>query len=167
MTETLHQLAALLQARDDLDVRIAALTGRSARPGDIGEFIAAQVFDIELAGTGIQAGYDGTFRSGPNAGRTKQRGNVIPNGQVHRAVGQVMNYLVALDEDRIRILDQHGIDVRRAAATVIIGHPDFQAGIQEEKINEALRTYGSHLARVEVITYKQLLDGATRALSLN
>ncbi|MFI5486056.1 hypothetical protein [Micromonospora echinaurantiaca] len=70
MTENLHQLAALLQARDDLDARIAALTGRSARPGDIGEFIAAQVFDIELARTAIQAGYDGIFRSGPLAGRT-------------------------------------------------------------------------------------------------
>ncbi|MFG2052845.1 hypothetical protein ACGFI9_02340 [Micromonospora sp. NPDC048930] len=70
MTEALHQLAALLRARDDLDARIAALTGRSARPGDIGEFIAAQVFDIELAGTAVQAGYDGIFRSGPLAGRT-------------------------------------------------------------------------------------------------
>ncbi|MGV9806800.1 Shedu anti-phage system protein SduA domain-containing protein [Micromonospora chersina] len=98
---------------------------------------------------------------------TQQRGNVIPNGQVHRAVGQVMNYLVALDEDRTRILDQHGMDVRRAAATVIIGHPAFQSGIQERKVNEALRTYNSHLARVEVITYKQLLDGASRALSMN
>lgn len=70
MTEALHQLAALLRARDDLDARIAALTGRSARPGDIGEFIAAQVFDIELANTAVQAGYDGVFRSGPLAGRT-------------------------------------------------------------------------------------------------
>ncbi|WP_412819117.1 hypothetical protein [Micromonospora sp. MS34] len=63
-------MAALLQARDNLDARIAALTGRSARPGDIGEFIAAQVFDIDLAGTATQAGYDGTFRSGPLVGRT-------------------------------------------------------------------------------------------------
>ncbi|MFG2169469.1 hypothetical protein [Micromonospora chersina] len=70
MTETLHPLEALLRARDDLDARIAALTGRPARPGDIGEFIAAQVFDIELAPTAIQAGYDGIFRSGPLAGRT-------------------------------------------------------------------------------------------------
>ncbi|MEW2475122.1 Shedu anti-phage system protein SduA domain-containing protein [Micromonospora gifhornensis] len=96
---------------------------------------------------------------------THQRGSVIPNSQVHRAVGQVMNYLVALDEDRSRILDEHGIDVRRASGTVVIGYPGFQPGIQEQKINEALRTYGSHLTRVEVITYKQLLDGATRALS--
>ncbi|MET7749022.1 hypothetical protein [Micromonospora sp. NPDC005367] len=63
-------MAALLRARDELDARIAALTGRSARPGDVGEFIAAQVFDIELADTAVQAGYDGVFRSDPLAGRT-------------------------------------------------------------------------------------------------
>ncbi|MFD6563864.1 hypothetical protein [Micromonospora profundi] len=67
LTETLRQLAALLQARDELGARIAALTGRSAQPGDIGEFIASQVLDIELADTAIQAGYDGVFRSGPLA----------------------------------------------------------------------------------------------------
>ncbi|MEU7933635.1 hypothetical protein [Micromonospora echinofusca] len=70
MTETLRQLATLLRTRDELDARIAALTGRSARPGDVGEFIAAQVFDIELADTAVQAGYDGVFRSGPLAGKT-------------------------------------------------------------------------------------------------
>ncbi|MFG2008746.1 DUF6998 domain-containing protein [Micromonospora sp. NPDC048868] len=70
MTETLRQLAVLLRDRDELDARIAALTRRSAQPGDIGEFIAAQVFDIELADTANQAGYDGTFRTGSLAGRT-------------------------------------------------------------------------------------------------
>ncbi|MFI7609525.1 Shedu anti-phage system protein SduA domain-containing protein [Micromonospora sp. NPDC049366] len=43
---------------------------------------------------------------------THQRKGLIPNGEVHRAVGQVMNYLLALDEDRTRILDQHAVDVR-------------------------------------------------------
>lgn len=70
MTETLRQLAALLRDRDELDARIAAFTGRSAQPGDIGEFIAAQVFDIELADTANQAGYDGTFRTGSLADQT-------------------------------------------------------------------------------------------------
>ncbi|WP_446210122.1 hypothetical protein [Micromonospora sp. IBSANI012] len=70
MTGDLHQLAALLRARDDLDARIAKLTGRSVRQGDIGEFIAAQVFGIDLAGIATQAGHDGTFRSGPFAGQT-------------------------------------------------------------------------------------------------
>ncbi|MEU2664891.1 hypothetical protein [Micromonospora sp. NPDC007220] len=70
MTETLRQLATLLRDRDELDARMAALTRRSARTGDIGEFIAAQVFDITLADTTIQPGYDGTFRTGSLAGRT-------------------------------------------------------------------------------------------------
>lgn len=70
MTDELHQLAALLRDRDALDAKIARLTGRSARQGDIGEFVAAQVFDIELAENPVQAGHDGTFRSGPLAGRT-------------------------------------------------------------------------------------------------
>ncbi|MET8040900.1 Shedu anti-phage system protein SduA domain-containing protein [Micromonospora sp. NPDC005215] len=98
---------------------------------------------------------------------THQRGNVIPNSQVHRAVGQTMNYLLALDEDRPRILNQHGVDVRRAGATVIIGHPDFQPDVEESELNDVLRTYSSHLARIEVITYKQLLDGAARALDFS
>jgi hypothetical protein len=39
------------------------------RPGDVWEFIAARIFDLELAATATQAGYDGTFRSGPLAAR--------------------------------------------------------------------------------------------------
>jgi hypothetical protein len=66
----LERLAELLRRRDDMDEQIAAVTGRSARPGDIGEYIASVVFDIELAATAVQAGYDGRFRSGPFAGRT-------------------------------------------------------------------------------------------------
>ncbi|OHX01930.1 Shedu anti-phage system protein SduA domain-containing protein [Micromonospora sp. WMMB235] len=97
---------------------------------------------------------------------TRQRRGLIPNAEVHRAVGQVMNYLLALDEERSRILDEHGVDVRRASATVVVGHPRFQPSVEEADTNEVLRTYSSHLARIEVVTYKQLLDGAERSLSL-
>jgi hypothetical protein len=48
----------------------------------------------------------------------------------------------------------------------VIGHPGLQNEVEEAVIGEALRTYNSHLARIEVITYKQLLDGAERALEL-
>ncbi|UWZ39777.1 hypothetical protein Drose_17060 [Dactylosporangium roseum] len=70
MSEDLRQLAELLRARDELDFKIAEVTGRSARRGDVGEFIAAQVFDIELAMTATQPGHDGRFRSGPLHGAT-------------------------------------------------------------------------------------------------
>ena len=80
MSEELARLAQLLAARDALDAQIAELVGRSARPGDVGEFIAARIFDLELAASATQAGYDGEFRSGPLAGRTvnvKTYGDVL------------------------------------------------------------------------------------------
>jgi hypothetical protein len=68
--DELRELAALLRERDEIEARIAGLTGRSARQGDVGEFIASRVFDIALAPNAVQAGYDGHFRSGELAGRT-------------------------------------------------------------------------------------------------
>lgn len=87
-------------------------------------------------------------------------------GNVHDAVGQMVNYLRAFDERRIDILDEHGIEVRRAHGTVVIGHPMFQPDPGEDVINEVLRTYTSHLSRIDVMTYKQLVDGAERTLDL-
>ncbi|GAA2713761.1 hypothetical protein [Actinoplanes palleronii] len=70
MDEGLAELAGLLRERDEIEQRIAGITRRSARQGDVGEFIAAAVFDIRLAATAIQAGHDGWFRSGPLKDRT-------------------------------------------------------------------------------------------------
>ena len=96
----------------------------------------------------------------------RHRCETILTAAVHEAVGQVMNYLRLLDERRDAILADYGIDTRRARATVVIGHPGLQDEFGEAVIGEALRTYNSHLARIEVITYKQLLDGAELALEL-
>jgi hypothetical protein len=88
-------------------------------------------------------------------------------GAVHRAVSQVQNYLRSLDEDRHRILNQHGIDTRRAFGTVVIGHADFiQSGFSAQDLVETLRTYNSHMSRIEVITYDALIGSAERALAL-
>lgn len=38
--------------------------------GHAGEWIAAQIFDLELEGTAAMPAYDGKFRSGPFAGKT-------------------------------------------------------------------------------------------------
>ena len=56
----LDRLARLLRDRDALDGRIAAVAGGA----DVGDFLAGQVFDIELVGR------DGVFGSGPLKGRT-------------------------------------------------------------------------------------------------
>ncbi|MCX5070559.1 DUF4263 domain-containing protein [Micromonospora lupini] len=96
---------------------------------------------------------------------THQRGRWVPTNEVHRAVAQAMNYLVVLDEDRARLAEQ-GIDVRRASAAVIIGHPQFEEEASENEVDAALRVYNSHLSRVEVVTYKQVVNRADRVLRL-
>ncbi|GAA4375702.1 hypothetical protein GCM10023088_33510 [Actinomadura verrucosospora] len=85
--------------------------------------------------------------------------------EVHRAVTQVANYLRSLDEKRATILADFGIDCRRSFATIVVGHPIFVAEkYSKEEISSAFRTYNSHLVRIEVITYQELLDSAERAL---
>ncbi|MGA5427290.1 Shedu anti-phage system protein SduA domain-containing protein [Streptomyces koyangensis] len=90
----------------------------------------------------------------------------IPRREVHDAVGQAINYLVGLDENRERILGEFGVDTRRASALVLAGHPFSQPGVSGREINEALRIHTSHLNRIEVLTYKELVDSAERAPAL-
>ncbi|WP_078888945.1 Shedu anti-phage system protein SduA domain-containing protein [Streptomyces sclerotialus] len=96
----------------------------------------------------------------------RHRGCWVPTAEVHDAVSQAVNYLVGLDEHRLRIRDELGIETRRASALVLIGHPALQPEAAEEEINEALRTLNTHLNRVEVVTYKELVDNAERALEV-
>lgn len=85
--------------------------------------------------------------------------------EVHRAVTQAANYLRTLDENRAAILADHGIECRRASATVLIGHPKFIEGpCTSTEVSAALRTYNAVLSRIEVITYEELIDSAERML---
>jgi hypothetical protein len=95
------------------------------------------------------------------------RNHAIVGEDVHKATAQAMNYLRELDEHRAHILADLKIDCRRAFATVVIGHPTFVKGDwSETEIHEAIRTYNSGLSRIEVITYKDLIDGARRAFTI-
>ncbi|WP_433401001.1 Shedu anti-phage system protein SduA domain-containing protein [Streptomyces sp. CA-146814] len=94
----------------------------------------------------------------------KHRGAWVPVAAVHDAVGQAINYLVGLDENRQTLHRDLGIETRRASAVVLIGHPGVQPDVPEPQINEALRTFNSHMSRVEVLTYKELIDNAERSL---
>ncbi|GAA0940087.1 Shedu anti-phage system protein SduA domain-containing protein [Actinocorallia libanotica] len=96
----------------------------------------------------------------------EHRGAWVAAAPVHDAVSQAMDYLMGLDEHRLRIRREIGLETRRANAMVLIGHPLRHPEIPEEAINEALRTLNSHLSRIEVLTYKDLLDSAERSLAL-
>ena len=94
----------------------------------------------------------------------KPRKHVMVGNPVHEAVGQAMNYLRALDEERNTILAKYGVDCRRSSATVVIGHPAFNGDTTDRhEMAEALRTYNAITSRIEVITYADLLDDAQRA----
>lgn len=78
-----------------------------------------------------------------------------------------MNYLCHLDENRDHILTKFKIDVRRASATVLIGHPRFVSrSFSPDEIASTLRIHNSHHARIEVMHYGDLIESAERALAL-
>ncbi|URN13061.1 DUF4263 domain-containing protein [Streptomyces radiopugnans] len=111
---------------------------------------------------------------GPNVPRlVKQyRNHLIVGSEVHEAVSQALNYLRALDEQGLNLQatyeNELGVsyDMRRARATVLIGHPNHVnvPHATKRRIEQTVRTYNSHLTRVEVLTYAELLDSAERSL---
>jgi hypothetical protein len=68
--DSLARAAALLRERNAFDAELARLIQRPMTSGHLGEWITAQVFDIELEASAAAAGIDGRFRPGPSQGRT-------------------------------------------------------------------------------------------------
>ncbi len=101
----------------------------------------------------------------------RHRNHLIVGKHVHEAVAQAMNYLRSLDEQGPQVeraLRDIGIGIgtRRAFATVVIGHPaHVTGGFDEQSVEETVRTYNSHLSRIEVVTYASLLNAAERSMS--
>lgn len=121
---------------------------------------------VELKGARIPTlveQYRGTQHREDVAGEPEEVPLVV-GPEVNRAMGQVMNYLTRLDEQRDHILNRTKIDVRRASATVLIGHPDFVTKYTRAELDGTLRIYNSHLARVEVRHYAELVESAQEAL---
>jgi hypothetical protein len=129
-------------------------------------------------------GADGTLHivelKGPRIPKLvrRHRNHWIVGNEINEAVGQAMCYVRGCDElgptmttyykDELGL--SHGM--RRVFATVIIGHPGHVTEVDrngqrvdENTINDTIRTYNSHLSRVEVRTYKDLVDTAERSLA--
>lgn len=66
----LEHLAKLLKQKNEIEKEIARIIGRPAEKGHIGEYVAAQVFDIELEHSATRRGIDGSFTKGNLAGKT-------------------------------------------------------------------------------------------------
>lgn len=70
MADELERIALLLHERNAIDEQIAVIIQRPMTAGHLGEWIAAQVFGIQLEHSAVAAGIDGRFTSGPLTGRT-------------------------------------------------------------------------------------------------
>lgn len=66
----LERLAELAWIKNNADAAIAELIGRPSAPGNIGEFVAAKIFAIQLMTSGSHPGHDGVFTAGALAGKT-------------------------------------------------------------------------------------------------
>ena len=102
----------------------------------------------------------------PNLVR-RHRNHWIVGTDVHEAASQAMNYLRTLDETGASLSttyrNEFGVDydMRRVFATVVIGYPSSE---DRRTAEQTIRSYNSHMSRVEVITYATLIDTAEKAL---
>lgn len=66
----IEEIASLLRERNVVDERIAGLINRPMTSGHLGEWVASQVFGVELETSASAAAIDGRFTSGTLSGRT-------------------------------------------------------------------------------------------------
>jgi hypothetical protein len=86
--------------------------------------------------------------------------------QVESLVAAAINHLLNVDKQEAAILAALGVETRRAFATVVVGHPAYATSFPGHQLRDTLRTYGSYLSGIEIMTYRQLMDSAERSLDL-
>jgi len=64
----LEKLVTLLSEMNSIGEKVSEITQRPATIGHTGEYIAAEIFDIELEESANAKGFDGQFRNGSLAG---------------------------------------------------------------------------------------------------
>jgi hypothetical protein len=68
--QELNKLADLIKTRNSIEVEISSITGRPALIGHTGEYIAAEIFNIQLEESASQKAYDGFFTEGLLEGKS-------------------------------------------------------------------------------------------------
>ncbi len=64
-TDTIAKVARLIRSRNAIDKQLGAIIGRPPLAGHLGEWVAAEIFGIELEVSASAETIDGRFRSGP------------------------------------------------------------------------------------------------------
>lgn len=97
MDKQLDRLAGLLRQRNALDADIASILGRPMTSGHAGEWIASQVFGIELEESASAAAIDGRFRTAPLAGLTVNvKWYLVREGMLDMTESDVLDYYLVL-----------------------------------------------------------------------
>ncbi|KXP09967.1 hypothetical protein AXK57_14225 [Tsukamurella pulmonis] len=93
------------------------------------------------------------------------RNHLMMGNDVHEAVSQTQNYLRTLDEEAHTIKSKFGVEAHRVFSTVVIGSAQHnKATVSPDDLARTMRVYNSHLTRIQVITYDQLLANARSAI---
>ncbi len=108
-SNSLAKLADLLRQRNHIDDAIANLIDRPAHSSHLGEFVAAEIFNIKLAESAVQKGSDGHFTNGP---LTDQSVNVkkysLDNGILDIRPNAVPDYYLVLTGPRSSAMSSRG-----------------------------------------------------------
>jgi hypothetical protein len=103
------RIAGLLTQRNAIDDAIAAVIHRPMTAGHLGEWIAAQVFDIELEQSAAAGAIDGRFRSGPLQGRTVNvKWYLKQEGLLDMSESSALDYYLVLTGPRSAALTSRG-----------------------------------------------------------
>ena len=95
----------------------------------------------------------------------EDHGNWIVSGDVNRAVNQAAQYISEIEADRSNLLRRYNIDLYKLNAKVVIGHIEDDSDAPKKR--EALRMYNSHLHRIKVLTYDELIKIADNVVNAN
>ncbi|VFQ46875.1 Shedu anti-phage system protein SduA domain-containing protein [Desulfoluna butyratoxydans] len=83
-----------------------------------------------------------------------------PSSKLSAVIGQVVKYIERIERQRDSIIATEGFDTLKIKAKIIVGRDNGQDQV------EALRNLNSHLHRIEIITYDQLLKVSKRILNM-
>lgn len=106
-TAGLTSIAMLLRERNRIDARITDIVGRPVASGHLSDWIAAQIFDIELEPVAHTA-IDGRFRGGALAGRTVNvKHYTRPQGLLDMNDTEALDYYLVMTGPRRPISRAH------------------------------------------------------------
>ena len=99
--------------------------------------------------------------------RDRSHQNLFPSRHLAAAIGQALHYLLKLDNTVPSVNHDLGIPAHRARVTIVIGkfldpqgEHTTEALAKDKAERMALRTLNSHLSRIEVRTFTEVLEAA-------